>query len=259
MNATAEYLFDLRRHRLIVSSLPTELIPESVDAAYCAQDALIARILARSGGRAIGYKVAATNPFARALLKVPAPFYGVLLSESTHRSPATRPAGDFTVRCIEAEFGFELGADVPAAGCPYTRESIVDFIAAAIPSIEIVDHRYADWAAVGAASLIADNAIHGAWIEGEPVADWRDLDLARQTVTLTVNGKPFSAGTGADVLGHPLNVVAWLADELARTGRQFLRGDKITTGIAAPVYLAEAGDHLLADFGRLGRVELTMK
>ena len=175
MNATAEYLFELRRQPRIVASLPPELIPESHAAAYRAQDALVAHILASSGGRVIGYKVAATNPFAQKLLQVPAPFFGVLLCGSTHRSPATLPAEDFTVRCIEAEFGFEIGADVTAAGCPYNRESIADFIAAALPSIEIVDHRYADWAAVGAECLIADNAIHGAWIEGEPVAHWRNV------------------------------------------------------------------------------------
>ena len=35
------------------------------------------------------------------------------------------------------------------------------------------------------------------------------------------------------------------------------RGDKITTGVTTDIYLAKAGDHLAADFGRFGRVELT--
>ncbi len=113
-----------------------------------------------------------------------------------------------------------------------------------------------DWAAVGALSLIADNAIHGAWIEGQPVADWRSIDLAAHPVTLSVNGHRVGVGSGAAVLGHPLNVVAWLANELPRYGRHLKRGDKVTTGTAAPVYFANPGDHVISDFGAFGHVEV---
>jgi 2-keto-4-pentenoate hydratase len=213
-------------------------------------------LLARSGGRVIGYKVAATNAAIQQLLRVDAPFFGRLLSNSSLPSPAVLRSGEFTVRCVEAEFGMEIGGDVPPEGCPYTRESIAEFIAAVIPSIEVVDHRFADWASVGAASLVADNAIHGAWIEGQPVGQWRGADLAEHKVMLFANGRLVSAGSGAAVLGHPLNVVAWLASELRRYGRHLRCGDRVTTGTAAPVYFANPGDHVIADFGSFGRVEL---
>ena len=74
-------------------------------------------------------------------------------SHSSHPSGATLPGSDFTVRCTEAEFGFEMAADVPA-GPAYTAQTIKEFIAAALPSIEIVDHRYHDWQTVGAPSLL---------------------------------------------------------------------------------------------------------
>src|SRR5262249_39149734 len=161
-------------------------------------------LLARSGGRVIGYKVAATNAAAQQLLQVDAPFFGRLLSNSSFPSPAVLRSGEFTVRCVEAEFGVEMGGDVPPGDRPYTRESVAEFIAAVIPSIEVVDHRFADWASVGAASLVADNAIHGAWIEGQPVGQWRGADLAEHKVMLSANGRLVSAGSGAAVLGHPL-------------------------------------------------------
>jgi 2-keto-4-pentenoate hydratase len=142
------------------------------------------------------------------------------------------------------------------AGASYTAETIKDFIAAALPSIEIVDHRYHNWQTVGAPSLLADNAIHGAWVPGEPFAGWRDLDFARHPVALTVNGRQTFPGSGAAVLGNPLTVVAWLANELPRFGRRLRRGDRITTGVTTDIYLARPGDRLAADFGPLGRVEL---
>ena len=184
-----------------------------------------------------------------------APFFGVLMSHSSHRSPATLRGTDFTVRCAEAEFGFEMAADVPA-GPTYTADTIRDFIGAAMPSIEIVDHRYHDWKTVGAPSLLADNAIHGAWVMGEPYAGWRQIDFAKHPVKLVVNGERTFTGSGAAVLGNPLSVVAWLANELPKFDRRLRRGDRITTGVTTDIYLAQPGDRLLADFGMMGRVSL---
>jgi 2-keto-4-pentenoate hydratase len=148
-----------------------------------------------------------------------------------------------------------MAADVPA-GPAYTAETIKDFIGAALPSIEIVDHRYHDWQTVGAPSLLADNAIHGAWVAGEPYPGWRDLDYTTHPTALVVNGGRTFPGSGAAVLGNPLTVVAWLANELPKFGRRLRRGDRVTTGITTGIYLADPGDRLAADFGLLGRVAL---
>ena len=108
----------------------------------------------------------------------------------------------------------------------------------------------------GALSLIADNAIHGAWIAGEPYAAWRDLDLAAHEVRLIVNGQVITQGNGAAVLGHPLNVMAWLANELPKYGSALKAGDRVSTGVCTDVYGGKAGDRVRADFGVLGGVDL---
>jgi 2-keto-4-pentenoate hydratase len=255
VTAACDYLLDLRRTRHTVAALPADVVPRSLAEGYEVQQRLIGKLLDQFGGKPIGYKIACTSVLAQKALGVDGPFFGVLLSHSTHRGPATLRGSDFTVRCAEAEFGFEMGEDVPA-GPVYTAETIKDHIAAALPSIEIVDHRYHNWQTVGAPSLLADNAIHGAWVPGEPYAGWRDIDFARHPVTLTVNGEKTFAGSGAAVLGNPLTVVAWLANELPRFGRRLRRGDRITTGVTTDIYLARPGDRLAADFGPLGRVEM---
>ena len=253
--AACDYLLDLRRTKRTVAALPADIAPRTLAEGYAVQDRLVRRLLDDSGGRPVGYKIACTSELAQRALGVGGPFLGVLMSQSTHRGPAVLPAADFTVRCAEAEFGFELAEDVPA-GPTYTAETIRPFIGAALPSIEIVDHRYRDWKAVGAPSLLADNAIHGAWVPGEPFAGWRDLDYATHPVELVVNGTRRFPGSGAAVLGNPLTVVAWLATELPKYGRRLSRGDRVTTGVTTDIYLARPGDHLAADFGPLGRVEL---
>jgi 2-keto-4-pentenoate hydratase len=255
VTAACEYLLELRRTRRRVAALPPDVVPQSLTEGYQVQELLVRKLLDQFGGRPVGYKVACTSELAQKALGVDGPFFGVLLSHSTHPSPATLPGSDFTVRCAEAEFGFEMAADVPA-GPAYTADTIRDFIGAALPSIEIVDHRYHDWQAVGAPSLLADNAIHGAWVAGDPYPDWRDIDFARHPVALVINGERTFPGSGAAVLGNPLNVVAWLANELPRFGRRLRRGDRVTTGVTTDIYLAQPGDRLTADFGPLGRAHL---
>ena len=253
--AASEYLSDLRIAKRKVDSLPEDLVPRTPAEGYQVQERLVQRLLNRFGGHPIGYKVACTSKLAQHALGVEGPFFGILLSHSSHTSPATLKASDFMVRCVEAEFGFEMAEAVPE-GPTYTAETIVPFIGAALPSIEIVDHRYHDWQAVGAPSLLADNAIHGAWVAGEPYSDWRNIDFAHQPVSLIVNDRQTFTGSGAAVLGNPLTVVAWLANELPRFGRRLQCGDRITTGVATDISLAQPGDHLVADFGVLGRVML---
>jgi len=253
--AAAEFLFDLRRTRRTVPALPNDLAPRSIGEGYAVQEHLVRRLREAFGSRPIGYKIACTSELAQKALGVDGPFFGVMLSHSSHQGPAALRGADFTVRCVEAEFGFEMAADVPA-GPVYTADTIREFVAAAIPSIEVVDHRYHDWKTVGAPSLLADNAIHGSWVFGEPCRDWRKIDFARHPTRLTVNGTRTFVGSGAAVLGNPLTVVAWLANELPKFGRRLGRGDRVTTGITTDIYLAEPGDHLAADFGPMGTVEM---
>ena len=75
-------------------------------------------------------------------------------------------------------------------------------------------------------------------------------------MSVIVNGAPWREGSGANVLGNPLNVVAWLANELPKHGRALQRGAKISTGTTAEVYFAGAGDRVVADFGALGKAEV---
>lgn len=252
----ANFLFDLRQARRRVPALPADVSPRTLAEGYAVQEQLVSRLRVQFGSHPIGYKIACTSELAQRALGVDGPFFGVLLTHSSHPKGAVLRGSDFLVRCAEAEFGFEMAGDVPA-GPTYTAESIREFIGAVIPSIEIVDHRYHDWKAVGAPSLLADNAIHGAWVFGEPFAEWQDLDFARHPTALTINHTRTLTGSGAAVLGNPLTVVAWLANELPKFGRVLSRGDRVTTGVTTDIYLAEPGDHLAADFGPIGRVEMT--
>ncbi len=247
----------MRTTHRVEPNLPASLRPADLADSYAIQDAVVAGLLAAApdDARTIGYKCACTSPIAQEALRIDRPVFGQLLSHTTSPSGATLDASRFVHRVIEAEFGFVVGRDVRPVEGGHTHATIADHIDAVVPAIEIVDHRYESWA-IGALPIAADNAIHGWWIHGEPVADWRHLDLAAAAVSVERDGAVVTTGTGANVLGHPLTVMAWLADELPRFGRRLRAGDRVTTGVTTDVFEAEAGDSIRATFDALGAVDV---
>ena len=253
----AEYIADLRFALRQEPQIPESFRPENLAAGYAVQDGVVDRLLKKYGGRAIGYKVACTNKLAQELLGTDNPFYGRLLSPFVYQSPARVNARDFSMRVVEAEFSFQLAEDLPRERAPYDRESVVSAVAAILPSIEIVDTRYTVWTEVPLPSLISDNGCNSGWVRGKATEAWRHIDLACHEVHLKVNGAEKLSGTGAAVLGHPLNSLVWLANTLCEQGRALKAGDLVSTGVCTDIYLAEPGDHIIADFGTLGTAEVS--
>ncbi len=76
-------------------------------------------------------------------------------------------------------------------------------------------------------------------------------------MTVTRQRRGATEGSGAAVLGDPLDVMAWLADELPRFGRRLQAGDMVTTGVTTGVFEAVAGDVLEAEFEGVGSVAVS--
>ena len=73
-------------------------------------------------------------------------------------------------------------------------------------------------------------------------------------MSVSRNGELVTTGAGEAVLGHPLDVMARLADELPCFGVQLRRGDVVAAGVATDVFEAGPGDSCAADFGPFGSV-----
>jgi 2-keto-4-pentenoate hydratase len=254
IRAAADELLSMRRQQRIQVDLDARHRPTDLAEAYAVQ-VLVVDGLLPEGELPIGYKVACTSEIAQAALRIDRPVFGRLLPNTTSRSEVVLRADRFVHRVVEAEFAFRVGSDVTRRPGGHTHDSIAEHIDAVIPAIEIVDHRFESWA-IGALPVAADNAIHGWWVHGEPIEEWCDIDLGRTDVVVTRNGETITTGTGAAALGHPLTVMAWLADELPKFGAALSAGDVVTTGVTTDVFEAEAGDRLRAEFAGLGAVEL---
>ena len=242
----------MRAEQRVEADLPEGLRPANLAEAYAIQSQVVAGL---RFGAPIGYKCACTSPIAQQALAIDRPVFGRLLEVSTSVDGSILDSSKFVHRVIEAEFGFRVGDDVEPIEGGHTAETIADFIDAVIPAIEIVDYRYESWA-VGALQVASDNAIHGWWVPGEPLTDWRHLDLGSAPVTVERNGQVETTGSGANVLGHPLNVMAWLADELPAYGLGLRAGDFVTTGVTTDVFEAGPGDRIVAHFDDIGSVSV---
>jgi 2-keto-4-pentenoate hydratase len=173
------------------------------------------------------------------------------------RTSATVPLAGNHLRLAEAEFGFRLGTDLPRRERSYDVDDVFSAVVSVHPMIELPDSRFEQVAGAGAPQLIADVACAWRLIVGEPARiDWRSLDLARQDVSTTLNGRPSATGTGANVLGDPRVALTWIANELRAHGDGLRAGQIVTTGTCiVPVPLAP-GDFFQATFGPLGVVEV---
>lgn len=234
--------------------------PTTMADAYAVQDALVRR-LSDARGAAAGYKVAYTNAVMRERSGVREACYGRIPSGMVHRSPARIDSSLYGGVGIECEVGVMLGADLPAAGAPYTRDSIayaIDWLAAAFEVVDRRDAPYLD-GQMPEIRTIVTNISNGGAVLGAPVEDWRGIDLAASRGVMSVNGVVAGEGVGADVLGHPIAPLVWLANTLAAQGKPLAKGDLILTGsFAAPATL-QPGDSAVSAIDGLGEARLTVE
>jgi 2-keto-4-pentenoate hydratase len=133
---------------------------------------------------------------------------------------------------------------------------VLDAVASLHPAIEIPDSRYQEFVRVGAPQLIADCACASYFVLGPAtVADWRQIDLVEHRAAAWVDGKLAAEGKGANVLGDPRVALAWIANELSLMGDILRAGQVVTTGTCVVPVAVGHGNHVVADFGAIGRVE----
>lgn len=212
------------------------------------------KLLASEGETIVGYKVGLTSQPMQTLLGVDQPDFAPLFASGLHRSPATVTLGHFIAPRIEAEIGVQLDRDLTGPDC--TPEHARAATRGLVAALEIVDSRIIDWR-IRLADTVADLASGGAFVRSDAVIPLADWDARLLGVVFTRNGTCVATGAGAAALGDPFAVVAWLANMLWTAGVALEAGQIIMTGALHAMVPLEAGDHVVAEFDRLGRVEAT--
>ena len=212
--------------------------PLTLDQGYAIADAAAPLL-----GITKGWKVGATNADGQAFLQIDEPICGrifgpIAFSGEKLALRGARPAEAEPEILLRLATGSEPSEEPPR-------------IAAAHLGLEINRPSHDDAFGRGAGFIVADNAAHVALIVG-PIIDLACLDHPGSiAVKLIRNGIEEASGDASAVLGTPLAAVRWLASR-----RSLRAGDWVATGAITKSCEFACGDHIEADFGALGSVEV---
>lgn len=223
---------------------------DDVDAGYAVQDANTAAAI-EAGRRVSGRKIGITSKAVMEQIGVDQPDFGTLFVDMEYGDGVEIEAGRLMQPRAEAEVALVLEHDLDKG--EHSFGDIVRATAYALPSIEIVDSRIADWN-IRIVDTVADNASCGLYVIGGRPVPLDRVDLRTIPMSMTINGAEVSTGEGAACLGHPLNAARWLADTLSQRGAPLRAGDVVMTGALGPMQPLAAGDAIVASFGELGTV-----
>ncbi len=221
----------------------------SLETAYRIQRALESKLV-EGGDRVIGWKAGFTNATLQESYGVKEPVLGFLLASGVFASGDAVPISRFAVAGLEVEMAFLMKADL--AGPGVTPVSALLAVEGAMPAFELIDFRLSG--KLRAPDVIADGVLANGIVLGWPLVPVTGIDLSLEGVVFEQNGERVATATAAEVMGNPLNSLAWLANALGGQGGKLRAGDIVMTGSISKVLRPKAGDSVRASFTRLGSV-----
>jgi 2-oxopent-4-enoate hydratase len=248
--ALADELWEADRTAKPVAPLTDRHADLGIADAYAIQTINIDRRTA-AGQRIIGRKVGLTARPMQELLGVDEPDFGVLTDEMIVEDGDLIDLSRLVQPRVEAELAFVMARDL--AGPGVSTATALDAIAGALPSVEVVDSRVADWK-ITLVDTVADNASSGLVVLGGRMRPVVDLDLRLLGVVVSRGGELLDTGAGAAALGNPARCVAWLANKLGSFGAGLRAGDVVLPGAVHKMVPVQPGDVFRAEFAHLGAV-----
>jgi 2-keto-4-pentenoate hydratase len=222
----------------------------SVEDAYGIQRENVATLLG-SGRVVVGRKIGLTSAAMQTMLRVEEPDFGVLLDDMVVEEDEGCALDSLIAPRVEAEIAFLLERDLSGPGV--TGIAAAGAIAGAMPALEVIDSRVADWK-ITIADTVADNASSARFVVGSVLTPIDGLDLRLLGMVLERNGEVVATAAGAAVLGSPLRCLAWLANKLAEFGEGLHAGDIVLSGALHGAIDITDGDVFRAEFAHLGSV-----
>ena len=245
-----------RLERVRMDLLPSDIRPSDEDEAYALQKALHQRLEGSGHGHVSGHKIGCTTTVMQEYLGIHNPCAGGIFDSTVHEVDGIVGHAGFQHVGVECEIAVRLAKDLPATGAPYDANSVAPAVETVMAAIEIVDDRWLDYPSVDTPTLIADDFFGAGCVLGRPVAGWRSLDLASITGGMSINGESVGTGVGGDILGHPLEALAWLANSKARRGETLASGEFVLLGSIVQTRWVEAGDRVEIEIEGLGEASI---
>lgn len=253
----ADALAKARIEAQALDRLPLDPEPVDLESAYRIQDLLHERLVERFGPMR-GHKIGCTTKVMQEYLKIDHPCAGMVPSAMIHEGTGRYARAELVRPGIECEIAVALAKDMPARPGGYDRITAAQAVGGAMASIELVDERWADFRERPTSSLVADDFFNAGCVFSTPV-DIDPLGMDALTGRLTINGKLIGEGVGGDILGHPMDALAWLAGFRAGRGQPLKAGEFVTLGSIVKTEWIEAGDTVVTEIDGLGVATLILE
>jgi 2-keto-4-pentenoate hydratase len=234
---------------------PADAAPRSRADAFAIQDR-IAEIL---GDACVGWKVGAAVRAVQILEGHDGPITGRLFAPRLYTSPA-RIAAAFDGYKIECEFAYRFARAVPPRTQPYARAELEPGLVLHC-GLEVAGTRYAVPAGsrkVTTHDAIADNGTGGAYVVGEAIAGWRNLDLATLPIDARIEGGEAIHTYSGEYRRDPVDILVETVNGLAERGIGLNAGDLLSTGSLTLPTVLRPGQTFVARFGELATLSLAM-
>ncbi len=248
----ADQLREASESKQAISPLSEHIGVDNILLAYQIQNHNTQHKVAQ-GARIVGKKIGLTSHAVQKQLGVNQPDFGILFNDMELLNGGFISMSQLMQPKVEAEIAFVLGADIVQENL--TVVDIINSIDYALPAIEIVGSRIANWN-IKITDTIADNASASHFVVGHTPKMIDEFDMVNTKMQMTSNGALVSEGSGKDCLGSPLNAVLWLARVMQEMGQPLRAGELIFSGALGPMVQVKAGDVVSAKFEGLGEVSL---
>ena len=221
-----------------------------IDAAYAIQQTNT-EIWIKEGRRVIGRKIGLTAKAVQKQLGVDQPDYGIIFADMAVVDGDEIDFASVSQPKAEAEVALVLADDLE--GEQITLIDLIDATAYALPAIEVVGSRIANWD-INILDTIADNASSGMIVLGTQPVMLDDVNLRECGMVMENKGQQVSVGAGVACLGNPLNAAVWLARKMVEVGMPLQAGDVVMTGALGPMAPIGPGEVIEARINGLGSV-----
>jgi 2-keto-4-pentenoate hydratase len=183
------------------------------------------------------------------------PIMAPIPADRVRRGPALFSRSELDLVGIELEVAFRVDRALP-------DPSDVDFAERArgcvspLTVIEVVDTRLADCESADPLWKLADNQINAGVVHGEPVGDWRGMDLSRVAARLEVAGETVFDGISAVPGGDAFDIFCAFARLVGDHCGGLQPGHLVTTGSVTGLRFIEFGQSVHGQIEGLGAVRV---
>ena len=246
----SEKLSNARFRKKFINKIPPSIIQNVKTATEICRNAEM-RLL----WNPIGFKAGATNKAVWKKLKTSSPFFSYLYEETTYKNNSKAPF-QRNLLGAELEIAFKIKNELFNFKKKITKSNIKKFIIGMAPAIEIVGFRQKLKAIDCLGRMISDFGLNVSFIPGK----LKKFNIKKitnvSTVLMNRKDKKKYPGNTKNVMGHPINSLVWLLNEIKKNNMMLSFDFWVTTGSTTPIVPIKRKDSFYGNIPGVGSVAI---